>query len=582
MLKNFSTIFNFKHSIFARLFIILLVVFTVAFVISTSLWYTNTSNLIYTSYTYHLSDIINRSNNKFEEDLYTITRLVQSIATSESTVSAYSGSDLNGSDSYRTYLNEFLNLYTKTLDGILVTDNTGKTISAGKAYASADYMQSSWYKDILDGRGTCRYIISESPYSTSQKQLTVGCAVMSDRDVIGIVLVNVSNSVYISSFGANAINGSMRTIIFTDNEDVIFSNDSSLSDDTISKLFEGSRSQKYSSTLSEVSIDKKTYLFSYQKNTYTGWTNVTFFDKDIIDAEYRKVIIYTMLFIVLTLAVTAVIAAVISYAFSKKLHRLTSEIDSVNLEYINDCTYNFETGSSDEIGIISENISNMIEKISGQFNEIRELTEQKRLSDIYMLKSQINPHFLYNALNSIESLARLHNDKPIRELTCSLIDLLHYSINTDNQLVDIAEELNYIRNYIEVMQNKFLDRINVVYDIEPGLESCKTQRMILQPIVENCIKHAFNGVVNKRIFIKAAVVGNDVNITVTDNGNGAPPELTEQLKNNSIPGGHYGLINVNKRIQLAFGEDYGLSILPIPGVQTSVIIKVPYINTQEE
>ena len=374
----------------------------------------------------------------------------------------------------------------------------------------------------------------------------------------------------------------MRTIIFTDNEDVIFSNDSSLSDDTISKLFEGSRSQKYSSTLSEVSIDKKTYLFSYQKNTYTGWTNVTFFDKDIIDAEYRKVIIYTMLFIVLTLAVTAVIAAVISYAFSKKLHRLTNEIDSVNLEDINDCTYNFETGSSDEIGIISENISNMIEKISGQFNEIRELTEQKRLSDIYMLKSQINPHFLYNALNSIESLARLHNDKPIRELTCSLIDLLHYSINTDNQLVDIAEELNYIRNYIEVMQNKFLDRINVVYDIEPGLESCKTQRMILQPIVENCIKHAFNGVVNKRIFIKAAVVGNDVNITVTDNGNGAPPELTEQLKNNSIPGGHYGLINVNKRIQLAFGEDYGLSILPIPGVQTSVIIKVPYINTQEE
>ena len=163
MLKNFSTIFNFKHSIFARLFIILLVVFTVAFVISTSLWYTNTSNLIYTSYTYHLSDIINRSNNKFEEDLYTITRLVQSIATSESTVSAYSGSDLNGSDSYRTYLNEFLNLYAKTLDGILVTDNTGKTISAGKAYASADYMQSSWYKDILDGRGTCRYIISEYP-----------------------------------------------------------------------------------------------------------------------------------------------------------------------------------------------------------------------------------------------------------------------------------------------------------------------------------------------------------------------------------------------------------------------------------
>ena len=262
MLKNFSTIFNFKHSIFARLFIILLVVFTVAFVISTSLWYTNTSNLIYTSYTYHLSDIINRSNNKFEEALYTITRLVQSIATSESTVSAYSGSDLNGSDSYRTYLNEFLNLYTKTLDGILVTDNTGKTISAGKAYAPADYMQSSWYKDILDGRGTCRYIISESPYSPSQKQLTVGCAVMSGRDVIGIVLVNVSNSVYISSFGANAINGSMRTIIFTDNEDVIFSNDSSLSDDTISKLFEGSRSQKYSSTLSEVSIDKKTYLFS--------------------------------------------------------------------------------------------------------------------------------------------------------------------------------------------------------------------------------------------------------------------------------------------------------------------------------
>lgn len=582
MLKNFFTVFNFKHSIFARLFIILLVVFTVAFAVSTSLWYTNTSNLIYTSYTYHLSDIINRSNNKFEEDLYSITRLVQNIATSESTVSAYSGSSLKASDNYRTYLNEFFDLYQKSLDGIFVSDNKGKAIFLGTVYTSPDYMQSDWYNNILDGRGECRYITSQSPYSPSQKQLVVGCAVMSDREAIGVVFVKVSQSVYISSFDANAINGSMRTIIFTDDKEVIFSNDSSLSNDTVSKLFEGSRSQKYHNTLSEISIDKKAYLFSYQKNTYTGWTNVTFFDKNIIDAEYRKVILYTMLFIIMTLVIATVIAAFISYAFSKKLHKLTKEIDSVNLEDINDCTYNFETGSSDEIGIISENISNMIEKISGQFSEIRELTEQKRLSDIYMLKSQINPHFLYNALNSIESLARLHNDNPIRELTCSLINLLHYSISTDNQLVDIADELNYIRDYIEVMQSKFLDKIHVVYDIEPGLETCKTQRMILQPIVENCIKHAFNGVVNKRIFIKAAVVGNDVCITVTDNGNGAPPELAEQLKNNSIPGRHYGLINVNKRIKLAFGEDYGLNILPIPGVQTSVIIKVPYINSQEE
>lgn len=581
MLKKFMSVFNFKNSIFARLFVVLLLVFTVAFAFSTLLWYTNTENLIYTSYTSHLYDLINRSNDKFEDDLRTLTKLAETLSKSEVTLSSFNDEILRpGKYRLNSYLNE--QYFIHSIKGIAVTDNYGNVTSAGSSYVNSDYTNTAWYKDILDAKGKCCYISGKLFYYDSQTtRLIIGCAITTEGIPIGSVLLDLSNSLYSTSFGITSLNGAMRTIIYDNERNVLFTNDSTLTRETIDKFINSSPNQRLSNQLSEISIQNKKYLFSTQKISYTGWTSLMFFDKDIIDAEYTRVINYTMFFIIMALLIATFVAIFTSYVLSKKIHKLTDDIDNVNLEDIANSQKKFDTNSKDEIGIISAKIAEMVEKISGQFDEITYLTEQKRQSDMYMLKSQVNPHFLYNALNSIESLASLHNDKPISELTCSLISLLHYSVSTDDSLVTIGEELNYVKNYLRVMQRKFLDKINVIYDIEPGIELCKTQRMILQPIVENCIKHAFDDVADKRIFIKAAACDGEINITVTDNGIGAPTELMQQIETNSIPNGHLGLINVNRRIKLSFGEKYGLNILTIPGMQTSVIIKVPYIKDNE-
>ena len=583
MLKKFFTFFNLKHSIFARLFIILLAIFSFAFFVFTALWYSGTSKLTYGSYTSHISDIINRSNEQFEDELRNITTLVTTLSNSELTLSNCRN-DFKGDsfESYSSYLGELSTMYAASIIGISVMNTNGNYISVGSSYIPKNYTETPWYKQIMDARGSCCYTLKDNyRQSPSQKYLTVGCAIIDKSSVVGVAMADINPSVYVRAFGINSLNAAMRTIIFDNNNELFFTNDITLNDEAFRLIMENSSPNGPGTKISKVTIGDTTYLLSSEKSSYTGWTNTSFFDKNIIDSEYRRVLSYTLFVVILILMIAVAVAMLISYVFSKKIHKLTTEIDNVNLDDIDTCEYNFKTESSDEIGIISSKISEMIQKISGQFTEIQTLTEQKRLSDIHVLKSQVNPHFLYNALNSIDMLAKIHNDKPISNLTCSLINLLHYSISTDNILVTIEDEMNYIKNYIEIMQTKFLDEINVIYDIEPTLEKCKTLRMILQPIVENCIKHAFDNKAGKQIFIKAAHTDSNVTLTVTDNGKGISPELTEQLLNGSLSGEHFGLTNVNKRIKLTFGEEYGLDILSIPGVQTSVIIKIPYIESED-
>lgn len=577
MFKNFFAVFDFKHSVIARMFVILLVIFFVAFAVSTLIWYTNTKSLITSSYTSHLSDNIKQSNDKFENALLNTTALVQNLSKSANTLSVFDkDGKLTDTDEYRIYLNEILSLFDTSITGVSVTDMYGSNISVGSAYVQPNYNTSDLFYEIVNARGTSCYQLNKSTYTRSNC-MTVGAAVMRGTNVVGTVIADIDNSIYISAFGTNS-GAVMRTFIFMDDNDIVFSNDSTLGDEALSALMDASNEKGYANSLRQISVGNSTYLFSTQKNMFTGWTAVTFFDKNVIDAEYTRTITYILLSVMAMLAVAVLIAIFISYGQSKRIHALTSKISGIGLDNITVPPDSFDDGHKDELSLISAKIFEMTEKISKQFNEIRYLTEQKRLSDINVLKSQINPHFLYNALNSIESIAKMHNDKTVSEIASSLINLLHYSINTEDTLVCIDDELNYIKNYTEIMQTKYLDKISITYDTEPGLGSCKTQRMILQPIVENCIKHAFKNSIDKQIFIKTSLSGKDINISVTDNGIGAPPELRRRLKENSIPDGHYGLSNVNKRIKLTFGEEYGLDILSISGIQTTVIIKIPYIN----
>ena len=220
--------------------------------------------------------------------------------------------------------------------------------------------------------------------------------------------------------------------------------------------------------------------------------------------------------------------------------------------------------------------------------------KQKKDLEYQILQSQINPHFLYNTLNSIKWMATIQNAPGIAEMVTALARLMKNVSKGTAAQIPLKEELALVKDYVLIQQYRYGGSLAVEYDIESEeLLECLIHRFTLQPLIENAL---FHGIEPKgcagRIRIKASTqslpgLGDVLQISVTDNGIGMTEETIRQvLSGNAAPSADFfrqlGINNVNKRIQYEFGRDYGLSIQSTPGEYTTMTITLPYRSTREE
>lgn len=217
-------------------------------------------------------------------------------------------------------------------------------------------------------------------------------------------------------------------------------------------------------------------------------------------------------------------------------------------------------------------------------------------TNLASLQSQMNPHFLYNALEGIRGQAFIDDAPVIADIAQALADYFRYNISSRGDTATLNEELNNVKNYLRIQQFRFNNRflIDIQYDQEDyHVMEAILPKLTLQPIIENAISHGFTKVKKEaRITIKIISTKKSVNITISDNGVGMDCETLMNLNNtisgSMIPekgkGRHNGIAmpNVNKRIQLMFGENYGLYISSIKDVGTDVDIHIPLCTKQEE
>ncbi len=214
------------------------------------------------------------------------------------------------------------------------------------------------------------------------------------------------------------------------------------------------------------------------------------------------------------------------------------------------------------------------------------LWKQAKISE---LQSQINPHFLYNTLESIRGQALEDHNQKIADMTEALAKYFRYSINKENDIVELSKEMENINNYIHIQQYRFEDRFQFLTKIDNDVDlSVKLPKMTLQPIVENALFHGIETRVSDgKILLKVTSNQKDVFIVVQDNGKGMDEETLRSiqvrfrtndgiLENRELKK-HMGiaLINVNHRLKLLFGEEYGLQVNSAFGIGTEVILTVP-------
>lgn len=208
--------------------------------------------------------------------------------------------------------------------------------------------------------------------------------------------------------------------------------------------------------------------------------------------------------------------------------------------------------------------------------ELSEIEYQKKLLtkiELKMLQAQINPHFLFNSLNTIASFIRT---KPsmARELIIHLGDYLRQNMKLNQDEIDFYQEINHIKSYLAIVHARFGDRVKINFNIDEGIR-VKIPPLTLQPIVENAVKHGLKS--NEELEIKIVAKNEDehIRLSILDNGVGIPKEILEELLSESYKDESIGLKNVNKRLKFKYGGDYGLKIISEVGKGTIINIDIP-------
>lgn len=238
-----------------------------------------------------------------------------------------------------------------------------------------------------------------------------------------------------------------------------------------------------------------------------------------------------------------------------------------------------EDGSRDELGQIAAAVNQMNKQINTLIQENYERQLRIKSSEMNLLQEQINPHFLYNALGVVSSMALREGSKKTVQSVRYLADFYRMSLSRGRQTITVEEELALLRSYMNIQLIRFSDTLEINYDTDPAVASWQTIKLILQPLVENAIHHGQQEEQVLHITVRTGCKNGRLFYEVEDDGAGISPEKLETLQTElaALRGG-FGLKNVDIRIKLNYGEDYGVQLTSVLGHGTKVHVEIPGIQ----
>lgn len=321
-------------------------------------------------------------------------------------------------------------------------------------------------------------------------------------------------------------------------------------------------------------------IYSVQDTNF-GWriAGVTYAD-DLIaskDDLRNSIIFYSLC----GLAFSLLISLGVSHRLSKPIRVLQSDMKQVEKGNFNIQT---EIRQMDEIGQLGRSFNLMVSRTKFLMEETIQNQENKRKSELLLLQSQINPHFLYNTLDSIVWMAEQKQHEEVVLMTSALAKLFRASITKDQELVPIRVEIEHITNYLLIQKMRYNEELNYVIDIDESIHLYKTLKILLQPFVENAIYHGIRnmyGMGDGLITIRGRQSGDQIIFQVEDNGHGMTPEQLGRLLINPEGEGRnqgIGIRNVNERIKLYFGHEYGIGISSELEEGTCITITIPKLD----
>lgn len=336
----------------------------------------------------------------------------------------------------------------------------------------------------------------------------------------------------------------------------------------------------YGSYVDESGGDRR--LISIRTVESIGWKIVGVSYMDEIATAKQEISGFMFWLLVFVIVTVLFVLAYISAKISKPIKLLESSMKKVEK---GDFSINLSVEGSHEVEQLSKRFNMMVKRVRELMDQVIWEQEQKRKNELEVLQAQINPHFLYNTLNSVVRMVGIGKNEEVITMITSLSRLFRISLSKGKSIITVHEELEHIRHYLIIQKMRYKNQFEYEINAQEETLSCKTLKLILQPIVENAIYHGIEKMVDQgMINIDVKLVDNKLLFQVKDNGLGMPEHVRANILTGmykSEDGSGVGIRNVHERIRLYYGEEYGLEIKSELEAGTTVKVWIPVLKDEE-
>ncbi|CAI6066637.1 cache domain-containing sensor histidine kinase [Cohnella sp. JJ-181] len=455
-------------------------------------------------------------------------------------------------------------------------------------YDASGFAEEEWYKRTLAAKGKVVLFGAHRPFhrlDSGESVISIARVInkVGSKQQIGVILIDIRLDSLREILNLSE-NSNRSFIIVDDKGGVVYASEREQTNTVLAE------NKDIGPLESRLSLDKDSFyaqvdgapsFVNYVTSPYSGWKVIQFIEEKEMtkNAEMLRLIILGLAGC--SLAAALLLMYVLSRRVTRPIVQLSRQVRMVGGGQFD---VNLSSDRQDEFGVLYQGIRKMVEDLQAHIERASIMRAQEKVAQFGALKSQINPHFLANALESIQMKAILSGQRDISEMVGLLGRLFRTYIQTGKETVTLAEELSTVRLYIQVQQMRFGDKIRYAERLEEGCERAPVMHFFLQPIIENAIVHGLERRAGPGLLeVEATIRGNNMRIEVRDDGVGMEEErlleLRERLQSppDTLDAEHIGVKNVHDRIRFYFGDAYGLEVDSRPGEGTCVAITVPYL-----
>ncbi|KOR89336.1 histidine kinase [Paenibacillus solani] len=475
-------------------------------------------------------------------------------------------------------------------DGYYVTI-LGKNNFTYTNYAHDDFnpallYKQDWFKKMNEVPSFSTYWVGlqDNYFAANPKDshlVTIGRPIRtSSNSIIGYVIISVNERKIRSHLQSGS--GSDQNMMLLDEEGVVISHsDSSLI---------GSRMTWWNQDrpARTIHMEGQEYVYAEQSIRPNDWNLVSLIPLSSAVSKYKQILLISFGLQVLFFTLFCILLMVLISAFTKPMRELSSFITHIGRGRLD-----IRSGirGNNEVTQLAKTIDHMLDRIESNIEQITVEQTKKRKAELEMLQAQINPHFMFNLLNSIRLNILIEGDQENAELIASLSSLLRMTINRDNEFIPLHEEVQTVHHYIRLMNFRHANQVRLEVYYEAGCERALVPRLMIQPIIENAIIHGYEQFAGV-IFIEAVHIteqgDNDISITVRDNGIGMSEATLQILRANVDPVQEetaapakkgfsgIGVKNVFQRLRLIYGTSAQLEIHSEEDIGTNITLRFPF------